>query len=407
MICAFRARGTVRGRVVVAALAVASVSLAACSSDSDDAAESAPAPSAAPSEAPDPSDVTTAPTATAPSDVTTGPLPTDPSDGTNPPDSASPTDDLLAPQPLAERVKLTVNIPSKGVGYAPVYVAQERGEFEKENLEVEITNVPVNDAAVLMLQGDLDAGVAQLGPGLFNLIAEGNPLRFVFPANPVGSPDTLDGVWVHRDVIGDDGFQPEDLAGVEIATTGGIGSPTVALFYTTTLDDGTFQPSDLAATQMTNADIGPALVNGAIQAGLVTSPWTADVEASGCCERVGGSPASTVFWMFGPTLLEEHDREVGVAFIRALARTVDEHLSGDFLHDPEIGPLLATLFETPLETLQATPRGAWDITGEYRNVDLQAVQQFFLDVGGLVTYTDPLPQDQWLDESWASAIGIP
>src|SRR5262245_34710401 len=53
--------------------------------------------------------------------------------------------DALAPKPLPERKKITVGMSGKIENYLPIFLADDYGEFEKENIDVEFTFAPPTD----------------------------------------------------------------------------------------------------------------------------------------------------------------------------------------------------------------------------------------------------------------------
>ena len=61
----------------------------------------------------------------------------------------------------------------------PLYIAQDRGYFAAENLQVELANFGAGQAvAVAVAAGDVDIGVTGLTAGLYNL-ASGGQIRVV------------------------------------------------------------------------------------------------------------------------------------------------------------------------------------------------------------------------------------
>jgi len=62
-----------------------------------------------------------------------------------------------APQPLSERITIKLAAATKGEYLAPVLLGIARGEFEKENLEIELIQLPFADAVAQMGQGGIDA----------------------------------------------------------------------------------------------------------------------------------------------------------------------------------------------------------------------------------------------------------
>src|SRR4051794_35017536 len=76
---------------------------------------------------------------------------------------------LLASAAAAQAESIKVGILKVGAS-GPLYVAQERGYFAAENLQVELASFGAGQAvAVAVASGDIDIGVTGLTAGLYNL----------------------------------------------------------------------------------------------------------------------------------------------------------------------------------------------------------------------------------------------
>jgi hypothetical protein len=79
-----------------------------------------------------------------------------------------------APRPLAQPATLTLSKSRVPIGaYADVLLAQDLGEFAKENLTVKFVSETFVDSLVLVQQGRLDGAVLGFGAGVFNAAAAG------------------------------------------------------------------------------------------------------------------------------------------------------------------------------------------------------------------------------------------
>ncbi|WFR72612.1 hypothetical protein P9209_01075 [Prescottella defluvii] len=90
--------------------------------------------------------------------------------------------DPLAPKPLAEETTVVVGIGKQLEVYAQFLMAEAEGEFAKENLKVEIQDVPESDKLALISQGRMDLGYNALTAGLLNLMSTGAGVKWAFPA---------------------------------------------------------------------------------------------------------------------------------------------------------------------------------------------------------------------------------
>ena len=336
----------------------------------------------------------------------------------DPPDTSEPTTattgvavDLAAldPKPLAETTDVTISVSGSVASFLPILIAQSSGEFERENLNVEIEIIPATEGTLLVAQGELDAAAVAVNAGNMNLIGTGQPLRFAFPYEPEFAPETRgSGVWVRKDVIGDDGFQPDDLRGVPIASSTGIASGTLGYFYLNFLNvDGDFPISDLNAQQFANPDTPEALANGGLGAGIVFAPFQRVVEESGCCEYIENSDPSFPFgWFIIGQRFYEDERDVGVAFFRAIARTAATQLQGDYIDDPVVGPLIAEALEQPLEDLQAQDQAVWDPTFPIDPEGVLATLDYWREIPGVLEFDNELDVDAVFDlDMYNQALG--
>lgn len=326
-------------------------------------------------------------------------------------DAAPPIDlAAVAPQPLDEPTEVTISISGAVSAFLPPLMAAEMGEFEAENLDVSIEILPATEGTLLVSQGQVDAAAVAVNAGNMNLIGGGQPLRFAFPYEPEfpeGSQGS--GVWVRNDVIGDDGFQPDDLRGEPISSSTGIASGSLGYFWLNFLNiDGDFPVSDLNAQQFANPDTAEALKNGGLSAGIVFSPFQETVAESGCCTYIEGSDAPFPFgWFIIGERLYEEDRDVGEALFRAMARTILTYLQGDYIDDPDVGPVIAELLEQPLEELQGVPQPVWAPSFPIDPEGVLETLDYWREIPDVVEFDEELSVDDVFDlPMYEAALGL-
>jgi NitT/TauT family transport system substrate-binding protein len=286
--------------------------------------------------------------------------------------------------------------------FLSLFMADAMGEFEKENIDLELATVPPSEAVLLLAKGQLDVVPSSSSAGNFNLLAQSNELRAVFPLN-AESTAAQSGFWVRKDALGGDGFQPSDLKGKRVLTPSGSGSFSVAYFGVNVLRPAGISATDVTWERFGVADSAPALINGSAPAALLLTPFWDVVAKDGCCEFIDGYPRSSFsHYYFGPTLLEERP-EVGQAFARAIARTTRAYLQGDYHNDPVIGPRSAELLEQPLEHLRAQPSPVWEASLPLEILKLTEIQEFFRDAG-LLSYDKPLTGADLFDDRFVTPL---
>lgn len=373
---------------------------AACGSDDDSATATAPGEASSASTASD----STAGSTAEPSDSTGAPASTSGETAAGAEDASDP----LAPKPLAERASIILSLPAKLTAASPYIAAGFLGEFDKENLDVEVKVVDSQSSMQLLSQGETDVLLGSYGAGTLNRIASGLEVRAVFP-NQVPNEESKEGLWVRKSVAGDDGIlQADELAGKTVYSVSGCGD---ALFkFWDHINESQEGDGDITATDMTCEpfsvpDTHTALQNGSIEVALVLSPFWQQLENNDCCLFVspfGEPPTGALF--FGPNLLTDAP-EVGQAFIRAISRTIRDNFQGDWTANTELVANLAAELEIPPEAITSVPPTNFgtgipaDELAWMPSMILERTQEDFFakeEVMGieLLSYDEPLTYDQ-------------
>lgn len=308
------------------------------------------------------------------------------------------------PQPLAERRKVRVAV-SKLTVFAPLFVADAMGEFERENIDLEIVDVAPQERLPLLAQGDVDVAYSAFEAGVYNLIADDFEIRWTFPGQGYDSVATSQGFWVNTDTIPDGHLQPGDLR--EIAITLPQGNASIAGWYIwewARRQDPTLELTELNYNVMIPADAAIALMNGAIDLGFLVSPGTEQVADSNCaCQFVDTEiplePSGG--YMFGPSLFA--DRELGDAWVRAMTRATRTYLQGDYLRDPQVVSALADAIGAPEEVIAAGAIMIFDPEVPLIANNLGA--QDYYRALGLLTYDENLTEADAFDHSFLDAMG--
>lgn len=306
-----------------------------------------------------------------------------------------------APQPLPEKTKITLTASTlKAEFIAPLRFALAKGEFAKENLEVEFKQVPVADAVGLLAQGQIDAMWSGPDAGFMNAINGGFPIRWVM-GNYSSSAESKTGLWARVQ----DGREPTlgDLKGETVGTVVGGGS--VSMYPMREALRGANLGLDQVKFQvLPAADVVTALQNGGINAAWLIDPlWTQVDNDPGFKFLVGqpmGEPLGGL--NYGPNLTEKN-RDAGVAFIRALIRTVNTYFAGDYKADPAFTQEVADIIELPLATYKAVPAQVMD--WEIRDGTTDRLQETFFETK-TINYKAAMPESQLVDRSfYERAVG--
>jgi len=316
-----------------------------------------------------------------------------------------------APQPLAERAHLKVSSAFSLEFMSPILLAQSLGEFEKENLEVEVVSVSFADALPQLAQGTLDAGVGGLEIALYNAGNQGLPVRAVlgnyYPPDAGNYDVDQTGLWCRSDSFSDPSNpDPAETQGMVWASAVGKGSTSIwssATELQKRVPD--FDITTVEVQQIPSSDIVTALQNGAVDCGILLDPLWLQVADDPAyvlmATQVPGEPVGQI--SFGKNLLEDHP-EVGEAFVRAYLRTINTYYDGDYHSNADVMNEIAAQTGQDVAKMTQVPSLVFD--WEFREGTTDAIQQFFIDVGVITQFSEPVPEDQVIDRSFYwNAVG--
>lgn len=353
-----------RFRAVAAALTVATLLVAACGGDDDDASSDGASGAA-----------------TAADGEATG----------------------LEPQPLDEETAVTI-VPAVAIeSFAPVFLADALGEFEAENLDVTITLLPPSDGYVAVARGDAEVQVGGVNAAFLNAVNAGTELRWVANVYQSGG-ESRDGLWVRNELLNEDGEVDADtIRDMNIAIGAGGITSTSALPVAEWAAEQGVELSELQLQPLGGNDIAVALEAGSIGAGYVLPPAWVTIEQSGCCTLVTPPPAPAGSTYTMSEAFIEDQPEVAAAIMRALARTVDTYLQGDYHADDEVMAAMAEAFGVPVEGISQTPPLVFDPDLGLDVDQIEELQDLWI-ANDVLEYDEPIPLDRLVDRSPAEAV---
>jgi NitT/TauT family transport system substrate-binding protein len=283
--------------------------------------------------------------------------------------------------PLASPVDVRVAVSERTESAAPVLLADAMGEFEAENLTVELVEMPQGEAYAAMAAGDVDAVVGGIDAPFFDAVHGGTEARLVIGGPVARAPSDLEmaqtGLWLRADLISDDGEW--DNVETQTVLVGGTGSsaiyPVEAILSQESLGGNSvdFVPAtaDAAADRLMNAQVGAAWLPEPAAARV------ADDEALRLVATLPGSE-SIEGTVLSPRLLGA-DRAVGLALTRAIIRTVNTHLADSY--DDEALAALSEALDVPEDALAAGPTPLFD--WEVRAGTTTRIQEALIEVGAV------------------------
>lgn len=166
--------------------------------------------------------------------------------------------------------------------FATMYVAADRGLFEKYGLEVDINRVASGTEAIAFLsEGQVDVGGIAIVTSLWNGWSQGLEIQIIAPGGLEPFENSPTKFMVRTD-LRDDGLvdSMDDLVGRNVALAGGPGSGAEYL-AAKALEIGGLTIRDVNIVQIGNADIPAAFENRSIDAALLGSPYADQVEGAG------------------------------------------------------------------------------------------------------------------------------
>lgn len=317
--------------------------------------------------------------------------------------------------PLAEPDTFTIAI-RPHVVWAPILLAEELGEFEAENVDVEFIELEYNDALAEVGRGGIDAAAGGAQAVWYNAVEGGFDISWTianFFPSAAGDPSVPQtGLWARRDAFAD----PEspdiaELAGTTFGTAV-VGGNTTMYFLANAFEGTGADIGDLEVQAVPPADMVQALESNAVQSAWVIDPfWQTLAEQPEeyvlLATQTAGEPIGGLFT--GPSC-EGERRETCVAVYRAIIRSLNTYLQGEVGADSEAAAALASATGQDAETIAATlPSMVFD--WEIREGTTTRVQDVFIEFGELidepvVQVDEPLPEEQLVDRSlFLEAIG--
>lgn len=168
-----------------------------------------------------------------------------------------------------------------GISDAAFYIANDKGYFKEQGIELEISRF---DSAARMVAplgtGQLDVGGGAPSAGLLNAIARDVPLKIVADKGNMVPGHGYEALVVRKALWDKGGMRSaSDLRGKTVALSARDISPEVTL--SAFLKTGGLTVKDVNLVTMAHADMVTALANGSIDAGLPIEPFVTKAVANG------------------------------------------------------------------------------------------------------------------------------
>jgi len=212
--------------------------------------------------------------------------------------------------------KVTLSIPPVGDSL-PVYQAIDKGYFEDEGLDVELTPA-ANGATTInaLVSGSTDLALVSY-PSLITARSSDLPVTIAAPAI-AGTEEYAAGLYVLAD---SDIEEPADMVGKKMATPS-LGSVGDIWFRGVLLQEG-LAPDDVTYVEIPQANMAAALEAGDVDGIFQTEPTLSATEANLDVRPIGFQEGPQGLFATSDQLMEDKP-EVVTAFRAALAKAVSD-----------------------------------------------------------------------------------
>jgi len=285
----------------------------------------------------------------------------------------------------------------------PILVAQSRGYFEDEGLDVELVKVNSGaDAIPLVATGELDAVMASASASMFNALGAGLEFKVVASDN-VNPEPTADGVCpsplVVRKELVDSGEVETvaDLTDKKIAVAGGLGTGG-AYYLEQMLSEGGVSVTDNTILELAGPDAEAALTSGAVDAAGTYEPFATSMVNSGVAVRLACPPAGigVTHLLYGETITDQP--ETAEALYSALAHA-SRDLQGAQKTSEETRKAVADTTGLSVDDVAKLPLYDYKENLPPLTEVLSDMQDFFREVDTL-DYETNLEIDSFVDDSY-------
>ena len=285
--------------------------------------------------------------------------------------------------------------------FATMYVAEQRGLFDKYGLDVELERVKSGTEAIAFLtQGSVDVGGIAIVTSLWSGWNKGLDIRIIAPGAlepKTNSPTKL----LVRKALLDDGTVKSagDLKGKRVAVAGGPGSGGEYLLAKG-LERGKLTIRDVEVMNVANPDMPMAFANGSVDAGLAGSPFADQIIGAGNAAvlETDLTPGLMTVAFVGSGKLIKERPDVAERFVLALTEAARMMQGEDYLSADNLAAYL-TFTNSTEEALRKGSPVIYDPEMAIPVDGLGDMERVHRE-NGRTEYTDPLDLTNVVDETF-------
>lgn len=289
-----------------------------------------------------------------------------------------------APQEVSDIGPLNVGyIPI--LGFAPFYVANEKGYFEEQGLEVELQTFRSGGPMIAPLStSQIDVGGGETGTALLNAIDQGLDVKVTgaLASQPPGFGAVP--LLVRTDLYdsGEIG-EVDDLQGKKVAINIERGMAEYLLAEALAKADLTVD--DVEIITLPFPDMPAALANQAVDAAILPHPLASRAIGDGSAvvlvdgDQIVDTPQNGVIY-FGQRLLDPANKEVGIRFLMAYLKAARD-LYGEGWRSEENATIINKYTEVPIPAIQGGVSYYFDPNGQINLDSTQRIQEYMVSRG--------------------------
>lgn len=274
------------------------------------------------------------------------------------------------------------------MNFAPVFVAYELGYFAEQGLDVELRQFAGGSEMIAQLAtNELNTGFGGAGPGLFNGINSGLPVKIIAPGHSEGNPVATPLVVSKEKCESGEITSVADLKGKKVS----INAPGATEYWLSqALAQGGLTFDDIELQTLAFPDAVVALESGAIDAAILGEPTATLAEQQGIGVRLtsdfevqGITPTVVYGNQDFLTGNPEAAKGLMIGYMKAVRAIMERGFS-----DPEILPIIAQYTGLPEDLILASVAPLFTVDGSINVDGLNTLQAFFRTMGELDYETD-------------------
>lgn len=289
--------------------------------------------------------------------------------------------------------------------FAPLYVADAKGYFEEEGIEIKLQNIKSGqDGIPLAASGQLDVLAAGLSAGMFSAIETGLDIKTVgsMGVAPEESEPSPSALIVSKQMVESGEFKTlEDLEGLNVGTLGGIGG-TSTYYISMALEEAGLSIKDVNLVNLSSPDMPAALQNGSIDAAFVSAPFWELAVNDGVADKVWTTPEGTsgTGLIYGGPFA---DSELAQPFFNAIARG-SQDLQGEERYSEENLEIIGQYTDQTAEAVGSVPLYTWFPDLHPLPEQMADMEATWMEIGAL-EYSEAIPQENYVATEFSENIG--